>query len=187
MSNDTLIGLVIILVCVGVPITLGCIVARRYINPEEGTPARKAAPEVRRRTPVRTRTLQPEADAPDRLTAAIAHLVRTVRGEVPGVPPRANAVQPPRPVVPEVPVHTDRDLPANAQELQALWQIGLHMQRGRSKADAIRAVTGVSKGGNQKYQRWARMVDLAKEQPLYRDYSELSDLLAVAPNGHDDA
>lgn len=182
MSDDTLYGILLIVLFLATLVSIGTFAARRHVEPEGGTSARKVAPPVRRRTPVRTRTLQPEAQAPDRLTLAIAQLVRTVRGEVPAVPARASAVQPDRRSVPEVPAHVDSDLPTNAQELQHLWQIGLHMQRGRSKAEAIRIVTGVSKGGNQKYMRWSRMVDLAKELPLYRDPHELDKFAAVVDN-----
>lgn len=185
-GDDTLMGILLIALVLGSLITIGTIAARRRMHAEEDTPARGPAPEVRRRTPIRSRTLHQEAPAPDRLTAAIAQLVRTVRTPGPEVPARAGAVQGDPRKVPEVPISFDPSLPQNARELQALWQIGLHMQRGRSKADAIKMVTGVSKGGNQRYQRWSQMVDLAKEQPLYREYTP--EMLAVLQpaNGQDD-
>ena len=64
-----------------------------------------------------------------------------------------------------MPSTPDSDLPHSPEELYQLAQIILHKQRGRSKADAIRDVTGISKGGNEKYMRWSRMVDLASEPP----------------------
>lgn len=163
MSDDTLYGLLLACLAVAIPLSLGILVARRMTGEEEETRGAKSAPEVRRRTPVRSRTLRPEAAAPDRLTTAIAQLVRTVRGEVPAVPGRADAVQRERARVPEVPLHADPDLPHSPQELYQLAEAIRHKQRGLSKAEAIQRAFGVSKGGNPKYTRLARMFDLATD------------------------
>lgn len=163
MSDDTLYGLLLACLAVAIPLSLGILVARRMTGEEEETRGVKSAPEVRRRTPVRSRTLRPEAQAPDRLTEVIAQLMRTVRGEVPSVPGRADAVRGDRARVPEVRVPFDPDLPHSPEELYQLAEAIRHKQRGLSKAEAIQRAFGVSKGGNLRYQRLARMFDLATD------------------------
>jgi hypothetical protein len=70
-----------------------------------------------------------------------------------------------------VPSTLPDDLSRSHEELYQLGQIILHKQRGQSKADAIRTATEISKGGNAKYQRRSRMVDVATDPPSrYRKY-----------------
>jgi hypothetical protein len=141
------------------------------------------APTVRRRRPVISRPLRADAVAPDRLGAAVARIVRTAEHARTALARGAVRVQ----TGAEVPSTPDLDLPHSPEELYQLAQIILHKQRGRSKADAIRDVTGILKGGNPKYMRWSRMVDLATEPPSrYREYTpEMMAVLQPKPNAQD--
>jgi hypothetical protein len=140
----------------------------------------KRAPEVRRRVPIRVAPLRSEAAAPGAVRRTVARVVRTAENARTAFAQGAAGVQ----TGADVQGTPDSDLPHSPEELYQLGQIILHKQRGRSKADAIRDVTGVSKGGNPKYQRWSRMVDLATEPTSrYRVYTP-EEQAVLQSNGH---
>lgn len=153
MSDDTLLGILLIAVVLGSFITVGVLAARRSAAADD-TPV---APTVRRRRPIRSRTMRAEHLAPDRLSAHVARIVRTAQDVAHRIstPTHAGAN---RADVPDVP---DSDLPRSPQEVWQLAEAVRHKQRGLGKAEAIERAFGVKKGGNPKYTRLARMFDLA--------------------------